>query len=217
MENEGNKQTGKKVAPTQISQLDSDMALAVALQEQERDFMSLLMSESNTEDDNSTSSGDDSFNDDADEGEFFGDDTFEEEVSYEELEEDDGTEYEDMEEDDVDPDELSYEELIALGEFVGTENKGLLASEITNYFRPYSYKCQSSPEDGHQKDSNPSHSCRCVICQFEYEEGETVVALGCEHAYHSECISKWLQMNKVCPICNTEVSLTQSVPDRTAS
>ncbi|GFZ00447.1 RING/U-box superfamily protein [Actinidia rufa] len=41
-----------------------------------------------------------------------------------------------MEEDDIDPDELSYEELIALGESVGDENRGLSLEQISSCLRP---------------------------------------------------------------------------------
>ncbi|PIA31123.1 hypothetical protein AQUCO_05200012v1 [Aquilegia coerulea] len=194
MENEEDKQSSKKVTFAQLDQLETDMALAVALQQQEREFMNLMMSESDSEEDgNGSATGEeDSF-------EMFDDDTAY--VNLEELEEEDDSDYQ---EDDVDPDELSYEDLIALGEIVGTENRGLPANEITHYLHPYEYKRQPNCKDVDQ----------CVICQFEYEEEEPVVALGCQHAYHSECISKWLEMNKVCPICNIEVSSSQSVSDR---
>lgn len=38
---------------------------------------------------------------------------------------------------------------------------------------------------------------RCVVCQLEYDEGEKLVALPCDHPYHCECITTWLQIKKV--------------------
>ena len=38
---------------------------------------------------------------------------------------------------------------------------------------------------------------RCVICQVEYEEGEQLAALLCQHPFHGECINQWLQIKKV--------------------
>lgn len=38
---------------------------------------------------------------------------------------------------------------------------------------------------------------RCVICRVDYEDGETLTLLSCQHAYHSECINDWLRINKV--------------------
>ncbi|KAG8383908.1 hypothetical protein BUALT_Bualt04G0063000 [Buddleja alternifolia] len=100
-----------------------------------------------------------------------------------------------MEEDDVDPDQLTYEELIALGEMVGVESRGLSEAEINKHLHPLT--CQS--------DSNLLID-RCVICQVEYEKGEKLVALHCDHPYHRDCIAQWLQIKKICPICNNDVS-----------
>ncbi|XVF01762.1 hypothetical protein REPUB_Repub04eG0117100 [Reevesia pubescens] len=83
----------------------------------------------------------------------------------------------------VDPDELSYEELLALGEVVGTESRGLSADSIA-----------SLP------------SVTCVICRVDYEDGDSLTALSCKHSYHPECINNWLKINKVCPVCSAEVS-----------
>ncbi|CBI29028.3 hypothetical protein VitviT2T_016034 [Vitis vinifera] len=96
----------------------------------------------------------------------------------------------------VDPDELSYEELLALGEVIGTESRGLSSDTIAS-LPSVTYKAQSN-----QEGSNDS----CVICRLDYEDGETLTVLSCKHSYHSECINNWLQINKVCPICSTEVS-----------
>lgn len=98
----------------------------------------------------------------------------------------------------VDPDELSYEELIALGEVVGTESRGLSADSIAS-LPSVNYKSGSS-----QNGSNDS----CVICRLDYEDGETLTLLSCKHSYHSDCINNWLKINKVCPVCSTEVSIS---------
>ncbi|CAN6485362.1 unnamed protein product [Victoria cruziana] len=96
----------------------------------------------------------------------------------------------------VDPDELSYEELIALGEVVGTESRGLSADVIA-----------SLPSSSYKRtDSRNGTSEQCVICRLDYEEGDCVIVLSCKHTYHSECINNWLQINKVCPVCSAEVS-----------
>ena len=38
---------------------------------------------------------------------------------------------------------------------------------------------------------------QCVICRVEFENGETLKALPCNHHYHSDCIQQWLNINKV--------------------
>ncbi|KAB2618921.1 E3 ubiquitin ligase BIG BROTHER-related [Pyrus ussuriensis x Pyrus communis] len=98
--------------------------------------------------------------------------------------------------DEIDPDELSYEELLALSDVVGTESRGLSADNIAS-LPSVSYKTGSS-----QNGSNES----CVICRLDYEDGENLTLLSCKHSYHSECINNWLKINKVCPVCSAEVS-----------
>ncbi|XP_022877162.1 E3 ubiquitin ligase BIG BROTHER-related-like isoform X2 [Olea europaea var. sylvestris] len=95
----------------------------------------------------------------------------------------------------VDPEELSYEELLALGEVIGTESRGLTAETIAS-LPSVNYKSQSI-QDG----NNDS----CVICRLEYEDGDTLTVLSCKHFYHPECINNWLRINKVCPVCSAEV------------
>ncbi|XP_020213463.1 E3 ubiquitin ligase BIG BROTHER-related [Cajanus cajan] len=101
---------------------------------------------------------------------------------------------------DVDPDELSYEELLALGEVVGTESRGL-SSDTIACLPSVNYKTGSD-----QHGSNDS----CVICRMDYEDGESLTVLSCKHLYHPECINNWLKINKVCPVCSTEVSASGS-------
>ncbi|XBH93767.1 hypothetical protein VPH35_084641 [Triticum aestivum] len=96
----------------------------------------------------------------------------------------------------VDPDEYSYEELVALGDVVGTESRGLSADTLAS-LPSVTYKT---------KDMQDGNTEQCVICRVEFEEGESLVALPCNHSYHPDCINQWLQINKVCPMCSAEVS-----------
>lgn len=103
------------------------------------------------------------------------------------------------EEDEIDPDLLSYEELIALGDFIGVEKRGLTPTEISTCLAASTYVFSH----------NKNEIDRCVVCQMEFEEGESLVVLRlCDHPYHSECITKWLQTKKICPICCSEPSVS---------
>ncbi|CAL5368901.1 unnamed protein product [Camellia sinensis] len=194
----------------QLGQVDSDFALALSLQEQERAFTMLPTVESDREENEEGTASeeeeeeeeDDQNEDyfDEDDAAFFLSQDIDAELAFSEGEDSNDYQMEEMEEDDVDPDELSYEELIALGETVGEENRGLSAEEISSCLSPYT----RLPID------SKTTIDRCVICQVEYEEGEKLVALPCEHPYHSDCVSQWLLIKKVCPICNTEVSISSS-------
>ncbi|KAH7570734.1 hypothetical protein JRO89_XS05G0172500 [Xanthoceras sorbifolium] len=189
---------------TNLSQVDADLALARTLQEQERAYMMLRMN-----------------NEGSDYGSWEGGNAFSSDEAYARALQDaeeremaarllalaginDG-EVEDPEDhggnsqdtwEEIDPDELSYEELLALGEVIGTESRGLSTDTIAS-LPTVSYKSGSS-----HSGSNDS----CVICRLDYEDDETVTVLSCKHSYHSDCINNWLKINKVCPVCSAEVS-----------
>lgn len=189
MENQGAKNSSKRLSSAELDQVSVDFALATALQEQESSFTILETIQSDSESDQS--SHDDNYEYSF---EFEGEDL-------EFLERQESENEEEMEEDDIDPDELSYEELIALGEIIGVEERGLSLTEISSHLHPLLFWCSE----------NKSGIDRCVVCQVEYEEGEKLVGLCCNHLYHLECISKWLGMKKTCPICTIEVSSSTNI------
>lgn len=99
--------------------------------------------------------------------------------------------------DNVDPDNMTYEELLELGEAVGTQSRGL-SKELISLLPISKYK----PGFFSRKKFRDE---RCVICQMEYKRKERRITLPCKHVYHSLCGSRWLSINKACPICYTEV------------
>ncbi|XP_073050796.1 E3 ubiquitin-protein ligase BIG BROTHER-like isoform X2 [Primulina eburnea] len=99
--------------------------------------------------------------------------------------------------DNIDPDNMTYEELLELGETVGTRSRGLSQDQIallpTSKFKwTFFFRKKFSGE-------------RCVICQMEYKRGEKRIILPCKHLYHTVCGSRWLRINKACPICYKDV------------
>ncbi|GFP91035.1 E3 ubiquitin-protein ligase rnf167 [Phtheirospermum japonicum] len=47
---------------------------------------------------------------------------------------------------------------------------------------------------------------QCYICLADYEEGDKLRVLPCNHEYHVPCIDKWLKgVNRVCPVCRHDV------------
>ncbi|KAK4476459.1 hypothetical protein RD792_015613 [Penstemon davidsonii] len=47
---------------------------------------------------------------------------------------------------------------------------------------------------------------QCYICLAEYEEGDQLRVLPCNHDYHVLCIDKWLkEINRACPLCRHNV------------
>ncbi|KAK1313894.1 E3 ubiquitin ligase BIG BROTHER [Acorus calamus] len=99
--------------------------------------------------------------------------------------------------DNIDPDSMTYEELLDLGEAVGSQSRGLPQERIS--LLPISkYKSSFFSR-------KKTRSERCIICQMEYKRGDRQMTLPCKHAYHASCITRWLNLNKACPVCCTEV------------
>eukprot|EP00928_Gymnodinium_smaydae_P035833 TRINITY_DN25143_c0_g1_i1.p1 TRINITY_DN25143_c0_g1~~TRINITY_DN25143_c0_g1_i1.p1 ORF type:complete len:333 (-),score=48.87 TRINITY_DN25143_c0_g1_i1:215-1213(-) len=55
----------------------------------------------------------------------------------------------------------------------------------------------------------------CIICLGDLWTGDDVVQLPCSHAFHQECIGKWLLKSRMCPLrctrhsaCSTQVTAT---------
>lgn len=92
----------------------------------------------------------------------------------------------------LDVDNMSYEELLALGEHIGSVSTGLSADLISKCVTETIY-CSS---DQIQEEGT------CVICLEEYKNMDDVGTLKtCGHDYHVNCIKKWLSMKNLCPIC----------------
>ncbi|CAJ1971905.1 unnamed protein product [Sphenostylis stenocarpa] len=197
---EGKQPSQKTPSQNHLDPVDSSDIFAPqnGFQEQSDTFTTFASFESGTESESS-------FDDHDDSSDFFLSQEFESELQFPESEgsndDDDSDSDEEMEEDEIDVDELTYEELIELGDFIGQEKRGLSANEICSCLHSHTF---------HSAESKSGIDL-CVICQVEYEEGEALVAIQCEHPYHSDCISKWLQIKKVCPICNTEISAPKMV------
>lgn len=97
--------------------------------------------------------------------------------------------------DPIDPDNMTYEELQALGEAVGTVSKGL-PDKIVASLQETTY---AAADDSQQEQE------QCTICRCEFENGDRVKGLPCSHVFHPDCIIQWLKVSKMCPICNQEV------------
>ncbi|TKW13529.2 hypothetical protein SEVIR_5G109700v4 [Setaria viridis] len=97
----------------------------------------------------------------------------------------------------LDIDNMSYEELLALGEFMGNVNTGLADEKIAKCVREV--VCCSS--DLTQNDQDDQDDGSCVICLEGYKDKDVLGTLKCNHDFHADCIKKWLQTKNSCPVC----------------
>lgn len=65
-------------------------------------------------------------------------------------------------------------------------------------------------------DALPTHAYRaasaggrehaeCAVCLSDYEDGDMLRTLPCAHAFHRDCIDRWLGTNPACPLCRVRV------------
>ncbi|KAG9138945.1 hypothetical protein Leryth_007560 [Lithospermum erythrorhizon] len=94
----------------------------------------------------------------------------------------------------LDIDNMSYEELLALEERIGTVNTGVSDDMISKCLTE-STSCSSN---------QPQEEGKCVICLEEYKKMDDVGSLKlCGHEFHVQCIRKWLAVKNLCPICKS--------------
>lgn len=85
--------------------------------------------------------------------------------------------------------EMTYEEMLALGDQIGSVSKGLSSELILRLKRELMKKSEL-----------------CSICLVSFEIGAIATRLEpCGHLFDSECIQTWLEQNKTCPLCLQEV------------
>ncbi|XP_062095718.1 uncharacterized protein LOC133801508 isoform X2 [Humulus lupulus] len=54
---------------------------------------------------------------------------------------------------------------------------------------------------------------QCYICLVEYEEGDRMRILPCQHEFHKTCVDKWLkEIHRVCPLCRGDICRSGSLP-----
>jgi len=96
----------------------------------------------------------------------------------------------------MDIDGMSYEELLALGERIGTVNTGLSDDALAKCLNRSIYMPTAS---GSHEDCDR----KCSVCQEEYLAGEELGKMACKHNYHMPCIQRWLRQKNWCPVCKS--------------
>lgn len=99
--------------------------------------------------------------------------------------------------DDVDPDQMTYEQLLELGQQLGDvqqERWRVHGKNIVNSLTVIKYSKDHALKDD-----------MCVICQCSFEINEDVKILPCKHAFHKECVDAWLSDHKTCVTCKQSI------------
>ncbi|GJV19335.1 RING/U-box superfamily protein [Tanacetum coccineum] len=105
----------------------------------------------------------------------------------------------------LDVDNMSYEELLELGDKIGYVCTGLREDEIRRCVRKAKPPVVS--EDKSSSRIPTEMQWKCTVCQEEYEEEDEIGKLDCGHFYHMCCIKQWLAQKKTCPICKAEAAV----------
>lgn len=105
----------------------------------------------------------------------------------------------------------SYEELLDVIEGMGGDvNRNASTTEIQGiqsrkYSKPSPAPAASGVSGSGVNPTGNGEAERCPICLSDFENGEDVKDLPCQHTFHSECADEWLRRNRTCPICKRSI------------
>ncbi|XP_010473696.1 PREDICTED: E3 ubiquitin ligase BIG BROTHER-related-like [Camelina sativa] len=105
---------------------------------------------------------------------------------------------------DIDTANMTYEEINELQDAIGDFNRGLSREKISR-LRTHKYGTKTKTGCWFRKKKFVADDSQCSICLVDYENGDKITTLPCNHIYHKDCISQWLKQNKVCCVCKAEV------------
>ncbi|KAF2191356.1 hypothetical protein K469DRAFT_656174 [Zopfia rhizophila CBS 207.26] len=62
-----------------------------------------------------------------------------------------------------------------------------------------------------QDDASPDEGLGCSICTDDFEKGQDIRVLPCNHKFHPECVDPWLlNVSGTCPLCRVDLRPTTS-------
>ena len=99
--------------------------------------------------------------------------------------------------------EMSYDALLRLGERIGDVKEERWAFVAQNKIEKIP-TLLFHPSMAEGKDENHTE-VKCLICQENYEEGEELRCLPCQHCFHKECVDTWLSTKDTCAFCRKSI------------
>lgn len=65
-----------------------------------------------------------------------------------------------------------------------------------------------------KKESNiPLNDANCTICLNEYNDGDKIKNLPCQHHFHLNCIDEWFKVDDICPLCKKPIHVLYDLFD----
>ncbi|XP_049415721.1 uncharacterized protein LOC125878493 isoform X1 [Solanum stenotomum] len=110
----------------------------------------------------------------------------------------------------LDIDSMSYEELLALEERMGTVSTALPEEAVSKCLQRSIYQGMHSELGAFGGDGDEAE-IKCSICQEDYVIGDEIGKLECKHGYHMECVQQWLKHKNWCPICKTSAAASSKL------
>jgi hypothetical protein len=117
---------------------------------------------------------------------------------------------------DIEQDEdgnMSYETMLQLGERIGdvkSERWTMVAQKHIAKLPVFTFQNASSMKaDG--KEENDS-DLKCLVCQCEYEQDESLRRLPCGHCFHTDCVDQWLKTKDFCLYCRQTIVSSDNSP-----
>lgn len=59
----------------------------------------------------------------------------------------------------------------------------------------------------------PASDANCTICLNDYNDGEKIKTLPCQHHFHVGCIDEWFNVDDICPLCKKPVNILYDLLD----
>ena len=106
----------------------------------------------------------------------------------------------------LDPDELSYEQLMELGERMGdvAQDRWRMDGKAIVSALPTAKLSESDISELKDNDT------LCQVCQCDYEEAEIRKTLPCGHHFHAGCIDRWLADHPTCCLCKKSIDVANA-------
>ena len=98
----------------------------------------------------------------------------------------------------------SFEALLELAEMLGHSKPPTVTKEDIDKSGLETIKPWQLTQ--YEDEGRVSYNCieRCLICLDDYDEEDDIRIMSCRHAFHKDCVDKWLQTGKNnCPACRS--------------